>query len=135
MYYTFVELILAYYVILLLIPDDNSDQDAFPELKTRTHNCYAAPIAATQTGRMNGELTRSCPTSASSGTTHLFVLYDFDSNLIHAEPTKSKFATDIVTAYKAIHSTLVRTGLRPRPQRIDKECSALLQDYLDDNQI
>jgi hypothetical protein len=120
---------------LPLLPHDDIDTDSYPQPASRTHHCFAATISTTQTGQVFSDLTGRFLTPASSGATQVFVLYDFDSNSIHAIPLKSKSAQDITSAYKTIYNTLVHAGLRPQLQRMDNECSAILRDYLADNNV
>jgi hypothetical protein len=122
---------------LPLLPDPDTDEDAFPDPHPdqRTHHCYATTFATTQTGKVFSDQTGRFLVPASSGATQLFVLYDYDSNSIHAAPMKTKSGPDIVAAYTAIHNTLVRAGLRPRLQRMDNECSTVLRDFLHQEDI
>ena len=70
------------------------ENDCFPPSPTdgkRTHFCYAACMPSTcatftdQTGRFI--------TPSSQGNNQLMILYDYDSNSIHAEPMPSKTGT------------------------------------------
>ena len=58
------------------------------------------------------------------------ILYDYDSNAILAEPMPSRTATSIVTAYKTLHTKLVRVGLKPQLQKLDNECSEALKEFM-----
>jgi hypothetical protein len=63
------------------------------------------------------------------------VLYDWDSNHIFAQPFKNRTAHCIKDAYKALHKRLWAAGLRPKLQRLDNECSAILKQFLKDENV
>ena len=65
----------------------------------------------------------------------MFVLYDYDSNSIHAVAMKSRKAECILEASQEVYELLKRTGLKPRLARLDNECSALLKTFFYDNDI
>ena len=65
----------------------------------------------------------------------MLVVYNYDSNVILAEPMKNRTAKSIVAAYQTIHQLLVKRGLKPSIQRLDNEASAALRTYLDDHHI
>ena len=69
-------------------------------------------------------------TPSSSGNNYIFILYDYDSNAILAQPMPNRTAKSILHAYKILHAQLVAAGRRPRIQRIDNECSTILQEYM-----
>jgi hypothetical protein len=75
------------------------------------------------------------PTTSSSGNNQVFVLYDYDSNSIHAVPMASKTAQDILAAYTSTANTLIKAGLRPKLQRMDNECSAVLKQFMETQNI
>jgi hypothetical protein len=99
----------------------------------RTHHMFASlhdakgQIFTDQPGRF------LVPSSA--GNEYFLLLYDYDSNYIHAEPMPSRTAKSIVKAYSKAHATLVTAGLRPQLQRLDNEASALLQQFMQDENI
>jgi hypothetical protein len=99
----------------------------------RTHHMFAAihdakgQIFTDQPGRFL--------VPSSSGNEYFLVLYDYDSNYIHAEAMPSRMAKSIVKAYSAAHATLVKAGLRPQLQRLDNEAPALLQKFMHDQDI
>ena len=63
------------------------------------------------------------------------ILYDYDSNHIFAHPMKNQQGPTIVAAYAALHARLCKAGLQPRLQRLDNECSALLKDFMHNNNV
>jgi hypothetical protein len=99
----------------------------------RTYNTFAScqPITgktfSDQTGRF------ICPSI--SGNQYLFVLYDYDSNTIHAEPIPSRTKHQILQAFKKVTTKLERCGFKPQLHRLDNEASNLLKDYMHDQNI
>jgi hypothetical protein len=63
------------------------------------------------------------------------LLYDFDSNYIHAEPLKSRSGPHILAAYTTAHTLSVARGFKPQLQRLDNEASTALLQFLDNNQV
>jgi hypothetical protein len=51
------------------------------------------------------------------------VLYDFDSNSIHATPIESRLKGDLVKGYQTMYNDLNRAGIRPILHQLDNECS------------
>ena len=120
-------------------PDETDSLDAFPEALAeagRTHYVYAATVTASRTsGQVYSDQTGRFPHTGSSGATQLFVLYDYDSNSIHAIPMKSKSGEEIVKAYTLVFNQLKSAGLKPLLHRLDNECSTSLREYMSDNDV
>jgi len=55
----------------------------------KTHHCYAAYTDNPATGKIFMDQTGCFVLPASTGNTQVFILYDYDSNSIHAEPIKN----------------------------------------------
>jgi hypothetical protein len=68
-------------------------------------------------------LTGRFPFTSGRGMTYLFVLYDYDSNAILANPIKSRKAEDIAAGYEFCYQQLTVAGIRPIIQRLDNEAS------------
>jgi hypothetical protein len=98
----------------------------------KTHFCYAA---ITSTGKIFRDQTGRFILPSSTGNTQLMVVYDYDSNYIHAEPMKSKTGPAIIAAYKRVHQNLFAAGLRPRLQRLENECSQQLKTFMNEQVI
>jgi hypothetical protein len=99
----------------------------------RSHFCYAA--LAKITGQVYSDQTGKFTFPSSNGNNYLFILYDYDSNLILAEPMKSRRAQDIVSAYKTVHTKLCRARFQPKLARLDNKCSATLKTFLNEENI
>ena len=113
------------------IIEDDPNADQFPtslDNGERTHFCYAACMP--YSGQIFTDQTGRFIAPSSEGNNQLFILYDYDSNLIHAEPMRSKSGSEILGAYKRAHKMLCDAGLRPKLQRMDNECSEALQQFM-----
>jgi hypothetical protein len=106
--------------------------DEFPAVLTdaRSHFCYAAVMEPT--GQVYSDQSGKFVQPYSNGNNYLFILYDYDSNLIMAEPMKTRSAQSILGAYKTVHSKLCNARLKPQLQRLDNECSAALKGFMKD---
>jgi hypothetical protein len=104
-----------------------------PPPTTRSHAIYVDCQPAT--GQIHSDLTGRFLTASSRGNSYLLVVYDYDSNYIHAEPMKSRGGADIIAAYQRTFSMFTSRGLTPQFQRLDNEASAALQDYLTEQAI
>ena len=73
-------------------------------------------IGTDQTGRF--------PVESDRGHKYIFILYDVDTELIHAVPIKSKHASELIEAFKEGYDMLARCGFEPVLHRIDNETSS-----------
>jgi hypothetical protein len=90
----------------------------------KTQYVYAATIDAVkiytdQTGRF--------PVVSSKGKKYIMILYDYDSNVILAQPTKDRTAPELLRAFQVIEKELVARGLKPKLMKLDNEASKLLK--------
>ena len=104
-----------------------------PDHTIRSHHIFAScePI----TGKIASDPTVRFILPSSNGNTYILVVYDHDSNMIFAEPMKTRSGNDHLAAYKRIHTLLTSRGLKPQLQRLDNEASTQLKNFLSDNQI
>jgi hypothetical protein len=119
-------------------PEMNTDTNPLPDSPSnaRTHLCYAAIIdVRSPEGQIYSDQTGRLPVASIHGNNYIFVLYDYDSNHIFAEPIKSRHAKPIMDAYKRVHARLVQAGLRPQLQRLDNECSDILKEFMREQQV
>ena len=108
--------------------------DAFPPLTDeleRSHYCFTCLMEVT--GQVATDLTGRFIVPSSNGNNYILILYDYDSNSIWLQPMRSRAAATILEAYKILHTRLCRSGLRPKLQRLDNECSELLKTFLRDD--
>ena len=108
-----------------------TEETAAPTL--RTNHVYPACLPIS--GQIYSDQSGKFLITSASGNNYVFLLYDFDSNLIWAVPipTRSKF--QILKAYQQITKLLSSRGLNPKLQRIDNECSDVLKEYMTANNI
>jgi hypothetical protein len=99
----------------------------------RTHNIFVD--CQQLTGQIASDLPGRFLVSSSRGHSYVLLVYDFDSNYIHAEPLRSRSGPDILTGYKASIALLTSRGLTPQLQRLDNEASQALQQYLTEQAI
>jgi len=62
----------------------------------RTHHCFTASINDPATGNIFTYQIGRFVIPSSTGNTEIFILYDYDSNSIHAEPIKNQMAPKIL---------------------------------------
>jgi len=67
-----------------------------PKVRTK----YLFPACILITGQIHTDQTGHFPIPSSSGNKYLLILYDHDSNYIHAEPMPSRTKHQILAAYK-----------------------------------
>jgi hypothetical protein len=111
-------------------PDNN-----FPKVLTDawSHYCYATLTEIT--GQVYSDQTGKFTFPSSNGNNYLFILYYYNSNLILAEPMKSRRAQDIMSAYKTVHTKLCCAGLKPKLTRLNNENSTTLKTFLNKENI
>ena len=51
------------------------------------------------------------------------MLYNYDTNSIHAAPIKSRHADDIIEGYETCYDEIIRAGAQPVLQRLDNKIS------------
>ena len=115
--------------------DNITNTESTPDTSAsiRSHHIFAScePI----TGKIASDPTGRFIIPSSNGNAYILVVYDYDSNMIFAEPMKSRSGPDHLAAYKNIHALLTSRGLRPQLQRLDNEASTQLKTFLSDNQV
>jgi hypothetical protein len=84
-------------------------------------------IASDQTGRF--------PIVSCKGKQYIMVMYNYDANVILAEPMKSRKADDLVAAYNVMHQQLIDSGVKSVLQRLDNEISKVLIKAIKDKGI
>jgi hypothetical protein len=70
-----------------------------------------------------------------SGNQYLLVLYDYDSNFIHAKPMKNRTKETILAAYRRVLILFKSRALQPKLATLDNKASAILQQYLHDKNL
>ena len=73
------------------------------------------------------DLTGRFPVTSSRGTKYIFVLYDYDTNVVLVHPLKSREDDEILAAYKATLQRLATRGAKPLLHLLDNEASDALR--------
>jgi hypothetical protein len=69
-----------------------------------------APIGTSLKNLIATDLPGRYPVTSRRGNKYIFVLYDYDSNLIIAEPIKSRNASDLVNGFDTCFKALTKNG-------------------------
>jgi hypothetical protein len=112
-------------------PPDNPISS--PPLTDRTHTVYVDIHHVT--GKLSTDQTGRIPIPSTSGNNYLMVVYEYDSNFIHAEPLKSRSGPNILAAYQTIHDMILRRCFKPKLQRLDNEASKALVTYMAEHDV
>jgi hypothetical protein len=105
-------------------------EDNAPPPGAITGHCVAAVMPTQMEGQICTVQGIRFPVTSSCGNSHIFVLYDYDSNSMHTQAMPSKSAAKILKFYKSVHNKLVFVGLSTQPQHLNNRCSAILHEYL-----
>jgi hypothetical protein len=122
-------------------PDNQPDDDDFtaspPTINGETtDHVYAAVIIYDGvTGQIYTDQTGRFPVTSSRGMKYLMILYEYDANLIWAEPIKNRTGPTLVDAYSTLHTMLVKAGRKPKLQRLDNEASEALKAKMHEEQV
>ena len=114
-------------------PEDERDNDLYPNFQERTHHCFA--ILIEPQNQIFSDLMGRMVIPSSNGNQYIFVLYDYDSNAILVTAIPNCQAKTIKDAFAKLHRHLVLAGLRPKLQHLDNKVSSLLTDFMDDEGI
>jgi hypothetical protein len=101
--------------------DTSDTEDSATLPASITHHCCAAVMPTQIEGQIYNDQTGRFPVTSTRVHSQIFVLYDYDSNSIHAQAMQSKTAAKILKAFKTIHNNLVLAILIPQLQRLDNE--------------
>jgi hypothetical protein len=93
------------------------------EIITRIINVVSAE------GRIHSDLTGKFPIPARIGVRYLLIMFSEEANYIHAEPLRSRSATDFVTSYENGIKFWKKHGVTPTFCRMDNETSTLLEEF------
>jgi hypothetical protein len=96
----------------------------------QTTNQVFATVTDIGTGKIYTDQTGKFPILSSRDNKYLFVLYNYDSNAIMAEPIKPRTQGELTRAYKKLFDQLEKRGLRPQVQLLDNECSQSMKDLM-----
>jgi hypothetical protein len=98
----------------------------------KTQFVYAATIDA---GQIYTDQAGRFPVVSSKGNTYIMILYDYDSNVILAQPIKYRTSPELLKAFQVMEHELVARGLKPKLMKLDNEASKMLKTYLHQQDI
>ena len=87
------------------------------------------------TGKVFSDQTGKFVCPSKSGNKYIFILYDYDSNAIHARAIPSRTKKQLVKAYQSVVQELTTRGFKPKLANLDNEISDELKSYLTTEQI
>jgi hypothetical protein len=110
--------------------DDDLGDDVTPppEDNTRTRIIYAD--CQCTTGMVYTDPTGKFLVPSVSGNQYILVVYEYDSNYIHAEPMTDRTGPSIIAAYQQSIVFLQSRGFKPLLRRLDNEATGALQDFI-----
>ena len=82
------------------------------------------------TGKFYTDQTERFLVTYSKGNKYILVAYHYDSNIIHAEPLKTRSGLDLKIAYQKFHSLLTNIGLKLNPHILDNECPNVIKNFM-----
>jgi hypothetical protein len=106
-----------------------AEPDTEPEM-VQEENCSFIYAAIMETIQIYTYLTGIFPTTYLSGNNYIFILYDYDSNIVLSAPIKNRGDKEMVRAFDLLIQSLIIRGLKPSLQRLDTEPSLALINYL-----
>ena len=116
------------------IPTSTINAEFHPEgIEAIKNMCFATGIAAA--GQIYTDQLGKFILPSSTGNDYIVIVYDYVSNFIFVQPFQNRTASCLLAAYQKLHQRLCQAGLLPKLQRLDYECSTLLKDFLDAEDI
>ena len=109
-------------------------EDNAPRPIARKTN-YMSAKCVPATGKIYSDPTGRFVATSISGNRYLLVIYDYDSNTIHAEGMPSSTKESQVTTYNTIIKLLKKRGCNPKFLILDNVTSDFLEEFLDDEDV
>jgi hypothetical protein len=109
--------------------DADIEDDVAPPAadNTRMRSIYADCHCTT--GMVYTDPTGKCIVPCVSGNQYLLIVYEYDSNYIHAETMIDRTGPVIIAAYQRSIALLQSRGCKPLLQRLDNEATGALQEF------
>ena len=82
------------------------------------------------TGKIYGDTTGHLVAPSISSNEYILVVYDQDTNTVHALAFSTRLTTHIIKAYENILHTLTLNGISPKLLTMDNEISTVLVDFI-----
>ena len=73
--------------------------------------------------------------ASSHGHSYTLVLYNCNRNYIHSDHMPTRHAKSILAAYQKAIAVRIKSGLQPKLQQFNNECSLILQTIMDTQEI
>ena len=77
---------------------DHENDDSFPKKAAKSYNFFATMLTKPGKGKTYSDQTGRFPYQSLRGNKYLFVLYDYDSNVILVEALKNRTASSLTKA-------------------------------------
>lgn len=79
----------------------------------RKHAVFAViALVDAENGVVYTDLTGGFPVTSRAGNKYIMILYDYDSNGVHAEPMKNSSEAECLQAYEKFYKKLTKWGLK-----------------------
>jgi hypothetical protein len=98
----------------------------------KTNCIYSAVVDA---GQIYTDQTGRFPVILSRGNVSIMVMYEYDGNVIMAEPVKNNNAAELLRTFQGMEQKMTSRGFKPKLMTLDNEASKLLKAYLIDQEI
>jgi hypothetical protein len=93
-------------------------------LNATTDNIFITPVTENEIRKPYSDQTGKFPARSSSGNQYIFVLYDYDSNIILTQASiPNRQAKEITNAWTRLHAQLRANSAAPTLHVLDNECS------------
>jgi hypothetical protein len=110
--------------------DADIEDDVAPPADDNTRTRLIYDDCHCTTGMVYTDPTGEFRVPSVSGNQYVLIVYEYDSNYIHAEPMIDCTGPSIIAAYQRSISFLQSRGFKPLLQRLDNEATGTLQEFL-----
>ena len=107
-----------------------TDDNFSPQDPTRSHQVAATIIQHKNKDLAYFDLTGALPYTSARGHKYVFILYNYDTNAILAQPLTTRGATEIKNAWIKQHQRLIQCGCAPATYIMDNEASAEIKQAI-----
>ena len=102
---------------------ESPESDLEPTLEDKSYELAAMLMSEDNILKSYSDQTGKFPIPSSRGNKYIFILYNRDTNSIHAEAIPNRQANSIKSAWEKVHSSLKLQGHAPTLHILDNECS------------
>jgi len=104
----------------------HADHDLDPPNEPRS-NIICSMLLPSESLWSYSDQTGKFPIKSSRGNLYIFILYHYNTNIIHATPIPNRQAATICNAWQSTYKTLMSRGYSIQLHILDNECSAELK--------